>query len=258
MQNLFLLTMGGYLHLLKSWDDDIKRNQDLLNSVDDVRNLDDKAFLRFIVQPVAEISRIKQLQAKYQEAKAREQSLPNRVLTAATMAATGIGGMELAMGLAEQKADKDAATDMEAYMATFQCKIGEKGGKTYTGGTMGIEVPGANELATLYQEYVDLAADLKERKEALGMRPGIESEVVMDKATMGLYDDVGNTNRNGTPGNGGNGGIVTSTIDIIPLIASCIVSKKIASGANHIILDVKYGKGAFIKEHPFIMKKRNC
>lgn len=40
---------------------------------------------------------------------------------------------------------------------------------------------------------------------------------------------------------------LTGTIDCEELIASSIVSKKIASGANHIILDVKYGSGAFMK-----------
>lgn len=156
------------------------RKAELCKSLSEVESLDDELS-----------ANTQALEENYQNMKDKETSFENRMLGAAGIGTVGIGGMMAASALAEQSADAAAERDMQAYLSTFQCKIGDKGGKSYPGGTMGIELGGANQLINLYQEYAKLADDLKERKSALGLKSGIESEVLIDKASSGLYDDVG-------------------------------------------------------------------
>lgn len=64
---------------------------------------------------------ISNLEREYNAAVAREQSLANRMLGAAAIGAGGIGGMMLASGIAEQRADANAERDMTAH--TRHCRV---------------------------------------------------------------------------------------------------------------------------------------
>ena len=138
--------------------------------------------------PQVVAQRLNEKQAAYDAAKENEQSLANRSLGALSTAATGLGMKEAFQGYAEKKADAAAADDMAAYIETMRCTYGD--GKSVKAGNTPIELPGGNDesMMSLRSEYLALAASLKERKESLDMKAGIESEVILDKATMGLYD----------------------------------------------------------------------
>ena len=129
---------------------------------------------------------IQELRDKADAAHERENSMANKMLGAAGIGATGIGGMMLMQGLSEQKADDNAQEQMRAYMSTFMCRYGDGRAK---GGESDIELPGANALLPLYAEYVTLANETKAMKTELDLKPGIESESILDNAASGLYDD---------------------------------------------------------------------
>ena len=129
--------------------------------------------------------KLKTAQNELAVAKEKENSWANRGLSAASTAMTGLGGMQLAQGIAEKKADADAEKEMRAYIETMKCDYG--GGKNITMGNEEITLPGGNELLEYYTEYKTLADNLKTTKAALGLRSGIESEVLYDRAQSGLY-----------------------------------------------------------------------
>lgn len=133
-------------------------------------------------------ARVDELRDNAKKMRDKEQSTANKLIGAAGIGATGIGTSQALSALAEQRADQNAEDDMRAYLATFKCDYGM--GKNINGGDMGIELPGGNELTQYVAQYKTLAADLKVRKDALGISPGIESETIIDAADTGLYDNA--------------------------------------------------------------------
>ena len=157
---------------------------ELVGQIDDLEDMNPEQFLGFLDGMVG----YAKLEQDYKKAKEREQSMENKLLGAAAIGLTGAGLSKTLAAAAEQKADEAAELDMAAYLATMHCNYAP--GKNVKGGEKEVELPGANSLMPLYTEYVALANDLKVRKAALGMQPGIESEAILDGATSGLYDDV--------------------------------------------------------------------
>lgn len=153
--------------------------------------MDDIAFLDFLDR----FTQYSVLQENLQQAKEREQSTTNKILGAVTMGLSGYGAGQYLAGTAEQNADAAAERDMRAYLETFRCDYGQ--GRNIRGGETNVELPLSGELATTYIEYISLANDLKERKTALGIKPGIEAELIADSASSGLYDNAGGAARGG-------------------------------------------------------------
>ena len=123
-------------------------------------------------------------EAAYRNEYDNAQSWANKGTTALSTLMTGEGAMMAARAIAEKKADNEAKREMAEYVSKMKCEYG--GGQSVNLGDTET-LPGGNELANYYAEYKQLADKLKATKAALNLRPGIEAEVLYDRAETGLY-----------------------------------------------------------------------
>ncbi|MBP5708071.1 MAG: OmpA family protein, partial [Alphaproteobacteria bacterium] len=167
-----------------SWADDEHKNC-VIKACSNLYRVD-KSSNTCVIKNDEDIDKLTEARDKARE---NEKSLQNRINGAIGIGGVGIGGMMIGGALSERAADDAAESDMRAYVNTFRCEYGN--GQNVAGGKTNVEIPGGNELIDVYVQYTKLANDLKLRKTSLGIKPGIESEVLIDSATSGLYDDVG-------------------------------------------------------------------
>jgi len=111
-------------------------------------------------------------------------------------------------------------------VASCGCKVAKMSGRAlgYTGGTI-------DKLESIPGFKVNLSKEeFTEEINKIGMAITSQTEdiALADKKIYALRD-------------------VTGTTESIPLIASSIMSKKIASGSKNLVLDVKVGEGALVK-----------
>lgn len=112
-------------------------------------------------------------------------------------------------------------------LATLGCKVAKISGRGLgiTGGTADkLESIKGYNISLTKDEFLNQVEDI-----GISLSYNIGNLAPADKKIYALRD-------------------VTATVDSIPLIASSIMSKKLASGADAIVLDVKVGKGAFMKD----------
>lgn len=117
---------------------------------------------------------------------ANRTNMIDKAITGVSTAAMGLGGMQLAQGLGEQSADRDAASQMQNYLSDIYCKYP---GNQVSYGATGVRLTGANELDLLREDFATKAAKLKVMKQQLGIASGIESEIEIGNIT---YDTNGN------------------------------------------------------------------
>lgn len=111
-------------------------------------------------------------------------------------------------------------------VACLNCKVAKMSGRAlgYTGGTIDkLESIEGFKTKLSESDFFKQVEDIN-----IGLISQTENVAPADKKIYALRD-------------------VTATVQSIPLIASSIMSKKIASGARNLVIDVKVGNGAFMK-----------
>ena len=109
--------------------------------------------------------------------KGMKQNLTNALL----VGGLGIGGADIGSGMAQTKVDENWLRQIQGFEKSISCQI--DGQPRVAVGAPGNAPKSSREFVDMRAEYMELAAGVREGKQALGMTPGIEAEAVFSTGT---------------------------------------------------------------------------
>ncbi|MCL2758342.1 MAG: trypsin-like serine protease [Alphaproteobacteria bacterium] len=157
-----------------------EKKEDIINTINNVDQLTDREVFNVLID-IVDHSVLSEKMQRYREARARETSLANRLLTAASIYTIGTGMTDMMAGRAQQEVDERYARQVGVIEQSLNCGI--DGHQRIRHEQSGNAPMMPRDMVEMAQEYASIAANVRFIREQLGIPVGIAGEIPVDMRT---------------------------------------------------------------------------